>query len=101
MSPERTRGRTDIDARSDIYSLGATLYALLTGRPPFEGENLRDIIKKIREGNPVSPRKYQLAVPDVLEGITLKMLARRPEDRYETAGEVRAALERIADFHNL
>src|SRR5262249_10639298 len=68
MSPERTHGGAAVvDCRSDLYSLGATVYALLTGRPPFTGDTLPETIRKIREADPVRPKKYQLAIPDLLE----------------------------------
>lgn len=98
MAPERTRTADPIDCRSDIYGLGATVYALITGRPPFEGSSLPDLISKIRQAEPVKPKKYQLSVPDLFEGTTLRMLAKRPEDRYQTPGELLTELDRIAKF---
>src|SRR5262249_10463444 len=63
MSPERSRGTTDADVRSDLYGLGATAYALLTGRPPLEGATLVETIAKIRTEAPVKPTKYQMSIP--------------------------------------
>jgi serine/threonine protein kinase len=102
MSPERTRGGTAaVDTRSDIYCLGATVYALLTGRPPFEGGSLPETIMKIRQADPVKPKKFQLSIPDLFEGIVLQMLAKRPEDRFQTAATLLAELERAAKFQGL
>lgn len=101
MSPERTRGDAHVDTRSDIYSLGATVYALLTGRPPFEGGSLPETISKIRQAEPVKPKKFQMAIPDLLEGSVLRMLAKRPEDRYQTPTELVRDLERVAKFQGM
>jgi serine/threonine protein kinase len=101
MSPERTRGTTDVDGRSDIYSLGATVYALLTGRPPFEGGSLVETITKIRNEAVVKPTKYQLAIPGLLEGAVLKMLEKRPEDRFQSSSDLVRDLERVAKFQGL
>ncbi len=102
MSPERTRGSgAEIDGRSDVYSLGATVYALLTGRPPFEGGSLVETITKIRSAEPVKPKKFQLAIPDLFEGIVLQMLAKRPEDRFQSAKDLVAQLERVAKFNGV
>jgi serine/threonine protein kinase len=102
MSPERTRGNPDeIDGRSDIWSLGATLYHMLAGRPPFEGDSLVETITKIRQAQPVAPTKYQLAIPALFEGAVLRMIAKRPEDRYQTAGELLKDLERVAKFQGM
>ncbi len=102
MSPERTRGDNDaIDGRSDIYGLGATVYALLTGRPPFEGSNLIERITKIRQVEPVKPTKFQLSIPHRLEQLVMSMLAKRPEDRPQTADKVVKELEMIGRMHDL
>jgi serine/threonine protein kinase len=102
MSPERTKGTlTEIDGRSDVYSLGATVYALLTGRPPFIGDSLTDTVRKIRQADPEKPKKYQLSIPDQFEGVVLKMLAKRPEDRYQNAAELLKELERVAKFQGV
>jgi serine/threonine protein kinase len=100
MSPERTRGTgAEVDGRSDIYGLGATVYALLTGRPPCEGTSLVDTITKIRSAEPVKPKKYQLAIPDLFEGAVLQMLAKRPDDRFQSAEDLVEQLERVAKFN--
>jgi serine/threonine protein kinase len=102
MSPERTYGGSaTVDGRSDIYSLGATVYALLTGRPPFSTVSLAETIKQIRTDEPAKPKKFQLAVPDLFEGTVLTMLAKRPEDRFQTAGELLTELERVGKFQGL
>jgi serine/threonine protein kinase len=98
MSPERTHSTADIDCRSDIYSLGATLYALLTGRPPFEGGTLVEAVQKIRSETPVRPKKFQFGVPDYFEDAVMKMLAKDPNDRFQTPTELLNQLERIAKF---
>jgi serine/threonine protein kinase len=95
MSPERTRGLRHIDATSDLYGLGATLYALLTGRPPFEGATLTEMITRIRQTEPAKPTQFQKAIPQALEAIVLKLLAKRPDHRYSTAENLLAALERV------
>ncbi|MBI3411203.1 MAG: protein kinase [Planctomycetes bacterium] len=102
LSPERTRSHSEkIDGRSDLFSLGATTYALLTGKPPFAGSNLVETITKIRNAEPDSPRKFQMGVPGLFEGVVLKMLAKAPEHRYQTAAEVVGELERIGKFQGV
>jgi serine/threonine protein kinase len=101
MSPERTRSSADVDGRSDIYSLGATVYALLTGRPPCEGGTLLETITKIRQAEPVKPKKYQLSIPDLFEGTVMRMLAKRPEDRFQTPADLLNDLERVAKYQGV
>jgi serine/threonine protein kinase len=102
MSPERTGATTtSVDGRSDIYSLGALIYALLTGRPPFEGTSLVETITKIRQAEPVQPKKFQLSIPDLFEGVVLKMLAKRPEDRFQSAADLLKNLERVAKYQGV
>jgi serine/threonine protein kinase len=101
LSPERTQQAAAVDGRSDFYSLGAVLYALLTGRPPFEEPTLAETVDRIRTAEPVPPKKYQLAIPDLLEGTVLKMLAKRPEDRFQQPWEMLGELERVAKFQGL
>lgn len=101
LSPERTKGTGEIDGRSDIFSLGATTYALLTGRPPFEGLSLIETVMKIRQSEANRPKEYQPSIPDAIENAVLKMLAKKPEERYQTAAELLAALERLAKLHGV
>ena len=98
MSPERTRGTDELDARSDLYGLGATLYALLTGRPPFSGATLVEKISRIRQTEPEKPTKFQMSIPGQFEGIVLKLLAKNPNDRYQSARDLLKELTRVGKF---
>lgn len=86
MSPEQIRGRNDaIDARSDVYSLGATLYELLTFQPPYRSREQAELIHEIVNHEPVAPRKVIPSVPLDLQTICLKALEKEPSARYQTA----------------
>jgi serine/threonine protein kinase len=95
MAPERTRGAENVDGRSDLYGLGATVYALLTGRPPFGGGAPAEVVQRIRTMEPEKPKKYQLSTPDQFQGLVLRLLAKRPEERFQTATDVLTDLQRI------
>jgi serine/threonine-protein kinase len=101
MSPERTRGTSELDGRSDLYGLGATCYALLTGRPPFGGTTLVEKISRIRQTEPEKPRKYQMSIPGQFEGVVLKLLAKNPAERYQSATELLEELTRIGRFNGV
>jgi hypothetical protein len=101
MSPEQiTAGRTPLDHRTDIYSLGATLYELLALRPPFAGERRDQVLAQILHKEPVPPRKLNRKVPVDLETICLKCLEKDPDRRYPTAkalaDDLRRYLNRFA-----
>src|SRR5262249_9783311 len=82
MSPEQAAGQWDtVGPASDIYSLGATLYAILTGQAPFRGFSVGEIVAKAKQGEFPRPRQVKPDVPRPLEAICLKAMARRPEDR--------------------
>jgi hypothetical protein len=93
MAPEQAENAAGVDHRADIYSLGCTLYVLLTGRPPFEGASALEVITKHRSEPIVRPEAIVRRVPAALSEITLKMVAKRPEDRYANLGEAIRALE--------
>jgi serine/threonine-protein kinase len=98
MSPERLTGAQNVDARSDIYSLGALIYALLTGHAPHEGENVIDTISLIHRADPARPKKFQMSIATAFEGLVMTMLNRYPEKRYQTAAKVLTDLETVAKF---
>ncbi len=97
MSPERTYGSQGIDGRSDIYSLGATVYDLLTGRPPYQGQTSADTMTLIRKGELVKPSNWLPTLSFRFEEVLLRMLARKPADRFQTAGELVVELERVCE----
>jgi outer membrane protein assembly factor BamB len=86
MSPEQARGEIHgVDRRTDVYGLGATLYELLTGRPPFEGPTPIDVAMRVVSEDPAPPRALGAAVPPELETICLKAMEKDPAKRYATA----------------
>ncbi|MEL6105980.1 MAG: tetratricopeptide repeat protein [Planctomycetota bacterium] len=99
MSPEQAAGRvSELTARSDIYSLGATLYCLITGKPPFSDLSTKATIACVIDGNLTRPRVVRPSVPKALEAICLQAMAKEPTDRYATASALAEDLERwLAD----
>jgi tetratricopeptide (TPR) repeat protein len=93
MAPERLQGQGD--ARADIYSLGLTLYELLTLRPAFDATDRAELVRQITDANPPLPRKLDPRIPRDLETIVLKACARERSRRYATAGEVADDLRRF------
>jgi PAS domain S-box-containing protein len=94
MAPEQAEGRLDqIDERTDVYGLGAMLYEILTGRPPFVGPTTLEVLNEVMRGNPAPPRELWSEVPPALEEICLKALARNPADRHARAEELAQAVQ--------
>jgi WD40 repeat protein/serine/threonine protein kinase len=99
MSPEQAAGRLDqLGPASDVYSLGATLYCLLTGRAPFTDPDTELVLHKVKSGDFAPPRQVKPGVPAALEAVCLRAMALRPKHRYATALELAAEVERwLAD----
>ncbi|MGE0711982.1 MAG: serine/threonine-protein kinase [Planctomycetota bacterium] len=96
MSPEQARAQRDrIDERTDIYQLGATFYHLLTGRRPFDGKGIGEVLVMIVREPPRRPSTYRPEIPDALEAIVLRCMEKDPVKRFQSAAELRAALEAL------
>jgi hypothetical protein len=93
MPPEQARDATKVDQRADIYSLGCTLYVLVSGRVPFSGRTAMEVMSKHAYEPVVPPEVIVQRVPRQLSAIVVKMMAKKPEDRYPHMGEVVKALE--------
>lgn len=98
MSPEQARGcRSEISETSDVYGLGATLYHLLTGRPPFLGSDPVQVLHQVVHEEPARPSRFHPGLYRDLETIVLKSLSKRPEDRYASVQEFVDDLDRFLD----
>jgi eukaryotic-like serine/threonine-protein kinase len=96
MSPEQAAG-LPVDARTDIYSLAATLYELATGKRAVSGEGIREVLKQLEFDQPIAPRKIRQDIPFDFETVLLKSLSRDRNDRYATAAEMRDDFQRFLD----
>jgi serine/threonine-protein kinase len=92
MSPEQARGE-GIDMRSDLFSLGSVIYAMSAGRPPFRAETTYGILRRVTDDEPRSLCELNQEIPTWLNGITLKLLQKSSNDRFESAGHVASLLE--------
>ena len=95
MSPEQASGDDDVDARSDIYSLGAVMYYMLTGRPPFESTNPVRVMIAHASQEVVPPREHNAAIPRELEEIVLRCLEKDPDHRYQDVVSLQRALAEL------
>ena len=98
MPPEQAMGRWDaVDARADVYSLGALLYSCITGRPPFQAPTIAATLSQVLNDSPVLPHKLVPRIPRDLETICLKCLEKKPDSRYATAADLADDLRRFLD----
>lgn len=95
MAPEQLDPNQPIDARTDVYALGVILYELLAGAPPYGGDTDQELMAAIRAGEPRLPIEIQPTVPEPLQAVTLKAMARDPADRYTSAREMALDLRRF------
>lgn len=98
MSPEQAMGQSDVGPLADVYGLGAILYQLLTGKPPFRAANVMETLEQVRSKDPVPPREFQSGLDRDVETICLKCLEKDPAKRYVSAGELAQDLSRY--LHN-
>ena len=99
MAPEQASGHSErVDERTDVYGLGAILYEIITGRPPFEGRCTQEVLRKVRDGCPAQPETVASGVPPALAAICMRALARDPAERYPVAAELGREVQRwLAD----
>jgi len=99
MAPEQAAGRIDlVDERTDVYGLAAILYEILTGSPPFEGKGVTDVLRRVLNESPRSPRDFNPDVPSELDAICLRGLAKDRDQRYASAAELAESVQAwIAD----
>ncbi len=93
MSPEQCRGAGIVDHRADIYSLGCVLYHLITGRPPFDLEGMGEIISAHLREPPRAPSAWIPGIPRAVDDLVLRCLAKAPDERFASMGELQAACE--------
>jgi tRNA A-37 threonylcarbamoyl transferase component Bud32 len=96
LAPEQARDPRRVDIRADIYSLGCTFYHLLTGRAPFEGVSLAEVVLKHQLEEPAPVEHLRPEVPLEVQGVVCEMMAKRPDDRFQTPAQVAAALDSFA-----
>jgi tetratricopeptide (TPR) repeat protein len=94
LSPEQARG-AKVDGRSDLFALGALLYECVAGRPAFSGSNVIEIGAQVLHVDPPPPSNYNPRIPPELDRLVLKALSKKPEDRFQSAEEMSAELERV------
>ena len=92
MSPEQMRSARDVDGRADIWAIGTTLYELLTGTAPFDGESLTQVCAAILQDEPNAMTRLRPDLPVELEAVVRRCLAKRPDDRYATVADLAVAL---------
>jgi tetratricopeptide (TPR) repeat protein len=97
IAPEQIRGTDLADMRSDIYSLGATLYHAACGQPPFTGDSVDDLLRKHLNEEPMDPREIVVGLSSGAAAVLLKMLAKDPADRYQRLDDLVADLEAVRD----
>ncbi len=100
MSPEQVRGK-EVDVRTDIYSLGGSVFEAVVGDTPFDGETHFEIMTKHLHEIPKPPSAYGVTVPRELEAALMRALAKKPDDRFSSATEMRETFERLLDESNL
>ena len=98
MAPEQAAGRVDlIDHRTDVYGLGAILYEILTGQPPFTGPDILEVLRRVKDEQPIQPVQLNPEVPPALQLVCLQALAKKPADRYATASELGQLVQQWQD----
>jgi serine/threonine protein kinase len=98
MSPEQAEGRP-VDVRTDVYGVGAVLFAALTGHPPYEADTIQALVLAVINQEPVRPRNLNPEIPENLELIVQRAMARVPDERYQTMADLRLALQAYYDRH--
>jgi PAS domain S-box-containing protein len=98
MAPEQAAGRVDlIDPRTDVYGLGAILYEILAGHPPFAGPEILEVLRRVQEEEPIPPVRLNPGVPPALQAVCLHALAKQPSDRYASASELAQQVQQWQD----
>jgi len=100
IPPEQALGK-EVDNRADIYSLGATFFRMITGRTPFSGQTAKEIVLKHIKEPPPAASSFDDSVPDEIDAVISKMLAKEPDRRYQTARELIVALETVCADHGI